>query len=79
MLTKTDLKEIEKIVKPLEKGLAEVKANLKEVTETTNSNAGSLMKIENTIGAYSDALDIERKRIDGHDTRLTKVEETLTI
>ena len=69
MLTKDDLNSIEKIVK----------ANLEEVTETTNANAGSLMTIEKEIEAYSDALDVERKRINRHDTRLETVENNLNL
>ena len=70
MLTKDDLKDIENLLKP-------VKQDLNKIKETVDANNGSLIKLENTIGVYSDALDIERKRIDKHDERLGVVEENL--
>ena len=70
MLTKGDLKEIEKLINPLKEDLGEVK-------ETVSANNVSLIKLENTIGVYSDALDIERKRIAKHDERLGVIEESL--
>ena len=79
MLTKTDLKAIEKLIEPVKKIQAVHSKELKKIESKVSTNTGSLMEIENTIGVYRDALDIERKRIDGHDTRLTKVEETLAI
>lgn len=79
MLTKSDLKEIEKIVKPLSQGLGEVKANLEEVAETTSANAGSLMKIEQEIGAYKEGLQLQKERVDKHEKRLTTVEENLNL
>ncbi|OGM54240.1 hypothetical protein A3F62_04340 [Candidatus Woesebacteria bacterium RIFCSPHIGHO2_12_FULL_44_11] len=38
---------------------------------------GSVIKLENEIKAYMDALDVERKRIDQHDERLEVIEESL--
>ena len=67
MLSKDDLKAIEDIVKP-------IKVDLEEVKETTNANNLSLMSLEKEIGIYSDALDIERKRVDKHEERLSQLE-----
>lgn len=44
-----DLKAIQKMVR----------GELKEIKETVDANNVSLMKLESTIGIYSDALDIE--------------------
>ena len=67
MLSKDDLKAIEDIVKP-------IKVDLEEVKETTNANNLSLMSLEKEIGIYSDALDIERKRVDKHEERISQLE-----
>jgi len=91
MLNKSDLKEIEKLLDPIKESvnsnteelkivkedLKIVKEDLKEVKETVTANNSSLIKLENNIGGYKDALDVERKRIDKHDDRLEVIEESL--
>lgn len=64
-----DLKAIQKMVR----------GELKEIKETVDANNVSLMKLESTIGIYSDALDIEWKRLDKHDDRLEIVEKSLNL
>ncbi|HEX7456494.1 MAG TPA: hypothetical protein VF303_03440 [Candidatus Nanoarchaeia archaeon] len=60
---------------PLKTDLGKVKSDLVEIKETVNANNVSLIKLENTIGVYKDALDVERKRIDRHDGRLEVIEK----
>ena len=71
-----DLKALDKL---FDKKLEPIKKDLDEIKETVDSHTVSLMNLEKNIKSYNDALDVERKRIDGQDTRLTKVEETLAI
>ena len=78
-----DAKDLQAIGNLLDKKLDEklqpIKKDLGEIKETVDSHSVSLMNLEKEIKIYNDALDVERKRIDGHDTQLTKVEETLAI
>ena len=79
-----DLKTFEKILKKnlkneLRTELTPLKNQVNEMQETLDTVKGSVIKIENEIKSHNDAFDIERKRIDKHDTRLTKVEENLNL
>lgn len=85
-----DLKSIQKIVKeeikPVKVDLGSVKTDVasakqevSEIKETVDANNVSLIKLENTIGVYKDALDVERKRIVRHDERLDVIEENLDL
>jgi DNA repair ATPase RecN len=65
MLTKGDLKEIGKLLKPMD--------------EKLDSHTVSLINLEKEIKAYMDALDVERKRVDKHDDRLEVIEESLDL
>ena len=65
MLTKGDLKEIKKLLDPIK--------------ETQDSHTSSLINLEREIKAYMDALDVERKRVDKHDSRLEVIEESLDL
>ena len=64
---------------PIKTDLGKVKSDLVEIKETVGANNVSLIKLENTIGVYKDALDVERKRIDKHDERFEVIEESLDL
>jgi DNA repair ATPase RecN len=65
VLSKNDLKEIGKLLEP--------------VNEKLDTHTVSLINLEKEIKAYMDALDVERKRIDKHDDRLEVIEESLDL
>lgn len=66
---KLDLKLDEKL-KPLKDGLTEIR-------ETVDSHTVSLMNLEKDIKSYTEALDIERKRVDKHDERFEVIKSSL--
>lgn len=74
LITAMDLKDLKAIQGLFRK---EFKKELNPIKEKLLTHSGSLMRIEKEIGVYKDALDIERKRIDGHDSRLEVIEESL--
>ena len=76
---KVDLDSVKEGLGSVKEGLGSVKVQLREIKETVDANNASLITLENTIGVYKDALDVERKRIDRHDTRLEVVEERLDL
>ena len=65
MLTKDDLTEIGKLLEPM--------------NEKLDTHTVSLINLEKEIKAYMDALDVERKRVDKHDSRLEVIEESLDL
>jgi chromosome segregation ATPase len=73
---KMDLSTVKEDLGTVKEEQGTIKEDLKEIKETVDANNVSLIKLENTIGLYSDALDIERKRIDKHDERLEVIEES---
>ena len=89
-MDKEDLRAIQKIVKEeikpikvdldsVKGGLDSVKGDLGEIKGTVDANNASLISIENTIGVYKDALDIERKRVNKHDEHLEIIEGSLDL
>ncbi|MCH7641149.1 hypothetical protein IID22_03060 [Patescibacteria group bacterium] len=52
---------------------------LKPSNEKLDSHTVSLMNLEKEIKVYMDALDVERKRINGDDKRLDVIEENLDL
>lgn len=52
MLTKGDLKEIEKLLDPIKESVDSNTEGLKIIKETVDANNASLISIENTIGVY---------------------------
>ncbi|MDP2720840.1 MAG: hypothetical protein Q8O75_02775 [bacterium] len=74
-----DEEELKALDKLFDKKLTPIKEDLNEIKETVDVNNASLINLENTIGVYSDALDVERKRIDKHDGRLEVIEENLDL
>ncbi len=68
-----DLKAIQKLFRK------ELKVEMEPIKETLGANTESLINIEKEIKAYMDALGVERKRIDKHDSRLEIIEESLNL
>ena len=79
MLTKDDLREFGKLLSPIKKSVNSNTEELKIIKETVDANNASLINLESTIGVYKDALDVERKRINGDDKRLDVIEENLDL
>ena len=52
---------------------------LKPLNEKLDSHTVSLMNLEKEIKVYMNALDVERRRIDKHDSRLGVIEESLDL
>lgn len=75
-----DAKDLKAIGNLLDKKLGEkLDEKLQPINDKLDAHSGSLMTLEKEIGIYKDGLDIERKRINEHETRLAKVEETLAV
>ena len=77
-MNQEDLKAISGLLdKKLDEKLNPIKTDLVEIKESVEANTASVMNLESEIKAYSDALDIERKRIGKHDASLEVIEERL--
>lgn len=75
---------IETAIKPLETGIGELRSDLiqvrsdvTELKETVQSNTGSLMRIEQDLGAFRDGYRLTKERTDGLTKRVETVEERL--
>lgn len=57
--------------------LDDVKKDLEEVQQTTESNSGSLIEIETTLKSYADAYKLNQDNIERLKKKVNKVEEHL--
>ena len=79
-------KRMDKALQPIKKQLSFIKerlddpeTGLKRISEQLDANTSSLVKIEQTLGGYKESYQINKFNIERLDTRLTTVEESLSI